>query len=47
MKLSVKNEILMRTVESCPQARGARPCTKATEAEARTKVIFEVNRPPL
>ena len=31
------------TVESCPQAAGAGPDTKATEAEPRAKVTFEAD----
>ena len=30
-------------VESCPKATDARPCTKASEVEPRTKVTSEVD----
>ena len=49
MKIRKKpsNSEFMVIVESCPQATGARLCTKATEAEPRTKDTSEADRAPL
>ena len=37
--------VWMRDVESCPQAAGGRPRTKATELEPRSKVTFKLAEP--
>ena len=38
-----QNRVNYEAVESYPKERGARPCTKATEVETRTKITSEAN----